>query len=131
MNGDTSTIRIGNATAAASSHTAARRDTVSSGDDSSTTGSSVIADIAQSETISTFSSAAAIAGSTSGATKATSARRRSGVPGQMEVPTAFRLGRVTANEMSTGTAKYPAIPSRKPKPDMAAFGSVDWCATTA
>src|SRR5438552_1809546 len=62
MNGDASTIRVGNAIAATSSHAATRRGTVSSGADNSTTGSKVIADIAQSETISTFASIAAKAG---------------------------------------------------------------------
>ncbi len=84
MNGDASTIRTGNTTAAASSHTAAWRGTATSGDDSSTTGSSVIADIAHSDTIPTLNSNAANAGSTSGAANAISARRRSGVRGHRE-----------------------------------------------
>src|SRR5436190_14780239 len=97
MNGDARTIRIGNTIAATSSHTAARRGTVSSGDDNSTTGSKVIADIAQSETISTFASIAAKAGKIRGATNAMSAKRRSGVRGHTVSATAAIFGRVRAN----------------------------------
>src|SRR2546423_6243142 len=105
MNGDASTIRIGNTLAAASSHTAGRRGTVISDEDKSTTGSSVIADIVQSETIATCTSIAAKTGKTSGATNAISARRRSGVRGHIVSAMACRLSRVTASEMVIGAAR--------------------------
>src|SRR5947209_2848698 len=105
MSGDASTIRSGNTMAAASSHTAARRGTTISGDDNSTTGSSVIADIAQSETISTLAGSATKAGSTSGAMNAISARCRSGVRGHTVSASAATLGRVTASATTTGVAR--------------------------
>ncbi len=81
MNGAASTITTGNAVAAASSQVAARRATVTRGEDNSTTGSSVMAHIAHSDTMSTLSSIAANAGSSKGARKAISAKRRAGSRG--------------------------------------------------
>src|SRR5688572_16704738 len=104
MNGAASTIRTGNTIAAASSHTAARRGTVTSGDDNSITGSSVIADIAQSDTMSTLKARAASAGSTSGATNAIQAKRRPGVRGHTVSAIAAKLGRVMAAEITNGAA---------------------------
>src|SRR6188768_4274984 len=94
MNGAASTIRTGNTIAAASSPVAAWRVTATSGDESSTTGSSVMAHIAQSETISTLNRMAASAGSMSGATKAIHAKRRDVSCGQTPSAMAATLGRV-------------------------------------
>src|SRR6185503_17548694 len=104
MNGAASTIRTGNTIAAASRHTAARRGTVTSGDDNSITGSSVIADIAQSDTMSTLNAMAASAGSTSDATNAIHTKRRSGVRGHRVSAIAAKLGRVMRNEMTAAGA---------------------------
>src|ERR1041384_4675776 len=104
MNGAASTMRTGNRIAAASSHVAACRVIATSGDESSTTGSSVIAHIAQSETISTLKIMAASAGRTSGATNAISAKRRAGSCGQTVSAIAAMLGRVAAAERTAAGA---------------------------
>src|SRR4029077_15912101 len=80
------------------------RGLVTSADDNSTIGSKVTADIAHSETISTLSSAAASAGSTSGATNESSTRRRSGVRGHTVSPIAATLGRVMSSASSAAGA---------------------------
>ena len=83
---------------------ASRRLIVTSGEDNSMTGSSVQADIDQSDTRRTPVKGATRAGTSSTAQNAAAASRRSGAVGQAISLMAAPLGRAATNTMISGTA---------------------------
>ena len=102
--GDAARNANGTTIATATIRAAAARETTTSGDDSSTTGSSVQADMVQSELISMPNSGASTAGINSGAQNVAAASRRSGVVGLSASVSAARFGRMTARASNTGNA---------------------------
>src|ERR1700681_953227 len=102
--GATAIITNGNTTASARTRIALLRLIATSGEDSSMTGNSVHADMDQSDTSCTPAKGATTAGTTSPTQNATAASRRSGVVGQAMSLTAARVGRVTRNAITSGTA---------------------------
>ena len=94
----------GNTTASVTIPAASRRLIATSGDDNSMTGSSVQADIDQSDTRRTPANGATRAGASNTAQNAAAASRRSGDLGQAISLRAAALGRAATSTISSGTA---------------------------
>src|SRR6516165_1733729 len=103
MAGAMATMTSGKAIAAAKMRAASSRATAISGEDNSMTGSSVQADIDQSEVSRTPIAGAIKAGSSKVAQNDTAVRRRPGSAGQTMSSSASRLGRINEITMRIGT----------------------------
>src|ERR1700737_4643522 len=112
MAGATATMTSGNAIAAAKMRTASLRAGLISGEDNNMTGSSVQADIDQSEVSRTPIAGAIKAGSSNGAQNDTAARRRLGSGGQPMSLRVFPSGRIKKITMRRGTEIYARLPNR-------------------
>src|ERR1700730_6014 len=112
MAGAMATMKSGKAIAAAKMRTASLRATAISGEDNSIIGSSVQADIDQSEVSRTPIAGAIKAGSSNVAQNDTAARRRLGSGGQPMSLRVFPSGRIKKITMRRGTQTYATLPNR-------------------